>query len=112
LLAYTEFRDLVAEVKSEKIPEAAKDTAPINSEVVRRPTPPTIPNSRSESRELDATVPYTTALNVPVPKSNPVNVPTESAPKSQFDWRFWVSILAIAIGFSVLIMLFLPKLLK
>ncbi|HLW67391.1 MAG TPA: serine/threonine-protein kinase [Gemmataceae bacterium] len=127
LHTYTEFQDLVAELKLEKTNEAARDTVPVPSEVirqcvpsavsnssdgVRRPAPSTISNVRGDSKGLDATIAYSSSNRIALPGSGQIGLPAPSTPQAGFDWKFWISVFAIAIGLSVLIALFLPKFLK
>jgi hypothetical protein len=110
LHTYGEFRDLDAGVKSEGIAEAARETIPETSD--NGPAPAVDSNGRNNSKNMDATIAYTPTTVVAVPKSGPIVIPGTRAPLNQFDWKFWVSVFAIAIGLSVLIALYLPKLLK
>jgi serine/threonine protein kinase len=112
LHSYAEFRDLVPEAKSEEINEAARDTAPVNCEPVHKPAPATVPNARSDAKETDPTIAYSPSPIMPVPRAGQIGMHGRGAPQPGFDWKFWLSVFAIAVGLSVLIALFLPKFLK
>jgi eukaryotic-like serine/threonine-protein kinase len=116
LHTYAEFRDLVPESKVEpkaaKLNEEGPDTVPVEVDLVRRPAPATVSNSRSDSKAMDATIPYSSSTNIPLPRSGQIGIPAQSPPQAGFDWKFWISVFAIAVGLSILIALFLPKFLK
>jgi serine/threonine protein kinase len=112
LHSYAEFRDLVPEAKAEVVNESAKDTAPVDCEPIRRTTPSTVANARIDSKEMEATLPYSSSTRIPLPHAGQIGIPAPSKPQPSFDWKFWLSVFAIAVGLSVLIALFLPKFLK
>jgi hypothetical protein len=112
LNSFPEFRDLVVEPE----PPATDEPHPISglptAEPFRRPAPSTVNNVSANVESINETGPLRGNQTPKLPPATKLPSQVQPAAENKADWKFWLSVFAIAIGLSVLIALFLPKLLK